>query len=252
MEGQEVPQPKESNTPKVVISESINSPECPYDVSIDVAGTVELIRLAGVKEEDIEGLTIKIDRKPSKSRIIKLLDRLAFGRSLAPAGEYSPHTRTMSIYADSYYEDWGRHSLIESAEQILQDPDRAGWLKTDLTSRRRLSKYLRVAPAERARQTVQRLADIYVSRQLDSTLSHEAKHAGDDSRGELYGGPLELIRDGAMFFFYIVTDQKNKIHRNRPLEKRAYEFANEQGKRFGLISLRTKPQSRGAGLPAKA
>lgn len=82
--------------PKLEYDGSVKSPDCPYGVALDLPKTVDLFKLAGVKEEDIPRITINIARRaPSlDSAVIKVLYK---AQSYA---NYNRRNRTISLYFD--------------------------------------------------------------------------------------------------------------------------------------------------------
>lgn len=172
----------ELKLPKVEYTDNIQNPECPYTLSINPDGAAELLRVAGVKEEDIPRITIKVDRykgrRPQKSNgLVSLL------------AEYSAPKKSMTLYADEF---WARREmLLTHVPEAIRDGD-LSMAAAPFVSRR-LESYLEYAPPDRVARTIDRLATIKTNRKLNESLAHESSHAADNSQlGEFT--PTDKIR----------------------------------------------------------
>jgi hypothetical protein len=164
-----------SNLPKIEYGKSISDPECPYKVDVDAVGCSKLLELAGVNKDKLKDITVEFHRKQNRFDV--------FNQVL---GDYDYKKKKIRIYTDFCWKE--QEKVIKRADKILKRvennrvKDSATGNKNsfpELASGKRLSWYLTVAPPERARKMVEKLAAISASKKVDVILSHEAKHAGD-------------------------------------------------------------------------
>jgi len=172
-----VKEQSQSKLPKIEYDKSLLNPECPYKVNVDQQECAKLLEFAGVERNKIDNITVKLRRKPGS-----ILTKL----NLA---DYNPRTNNIRIYTDYLWKD--QEKLVKKADKILRkvEENPAEQLSTgdknsfpELASGKKLSWYLTIAPPERARKTVEKLAEMSIAKEADATLNHEAKHAGDFSK----------------------------------------------------------------------
>lgn len=163
--------------PKIIIAEEILSPDSPYALSVDPEGAAEILRIAGVKSEDIPKVTIRFKRKPPF--LSKTLGETR--------GDYSK--RTLTIYTDQFWK-WQQkitsryQEINRKSHSSLETPEEENLFPL-LKSGKRLTWYIGQVDEQRANETIQNLSRIATNRELNSTLAHEASHASDDFAGNL-------------------------------------------------------------------
>jgi len=151
--------------PKIIYASELQDPSVKYSIEVNPQLLGQLLHENGMKDKDIEKLTIKITRGKS------LLEKIAWGR-------YDPISSTVNIYCDSLWDTYSKALTI--AEKIVtgkatpKDNQFSELIKT-----KRLARYLAEAPPERALKFAKSLLTVGLNNQTRNTAIHESQHAID-------------------------------------------------------------------------
>ena len=202
--------------PRVLYDERLQHPDCLYTVQVDAAGLGELLREAGMPDERIGQMTLKVQR----------------GREQIPIrGRYAFFTNTATLYTDRIWYSFAK--LEQKAEQIARAAHTPGQGKPPAAPKkdpferllvtRRLSQYLVDAPPERAVAFAHKLIRRARDRSFNQTVAHELKHAFDERNPKLMVPSMALkgaiLLSGALFeaavtvpTFHYMLERGEQLH----------------------------------------
>lgn len=177
--------------PSVEYSEGVLSPDYPYNITIDQQGVADLLLMQGVREEDLARVKIKVQGQASS------VDKES-ALGLDMLGKYNNITNNLTLYTDPILKTMRKETdkKLKQIDKNRNDGNEEVQVENgvmneseteDLTntfpffvSSKRLDLYLTIAPRERARKIVERLAQLATERQINSVLDHETSHASDN------------------------------------------------------------------------
>src|ERR1035437_166826 len=170
--------------PRIKINEAIRSPECPYNVDVNLDGVIELLQSSGVSEDKMRKIKVEITRKPDTRDLgvqtVSILHKLSGGEL---GGSYNRLNNSLKIYTDTFWpqKDFDKaNAILDKREQnqgeVLSRLGKNNYFP-NMKSGKRLSWYLSVVPLERGRETVRRLLSQKANIEVNKALNHEIEHA---------------------------------------------------------------------------
>lgn len=196
----------ESSKPKFKYDSFFNKYPVQYSLKVDENAVSSFFTLAGIPDWQ------------KRITTVSLIKELPEDADYDDCAAYCHSDRNLEIYVDSFWSEYRKSKLL--ADRVIQGNKaiKSNDFHYLLGTRQMTIDYLTSAPAERAKNFIDKLLLRAVNRKINTALLHEIQHVRDHNwvaRLDLIDGMFDIVGLGRLWY------------RLDPLERRANRFEHK-------------------------